>query len=180
MKKGTKCVMLNDDLQKRIINLYHDGERLEDIANEVGMPLSTLKRRVTAWKKDGTLPQERLRKNAKRKKPEYKKPRSEWKPRDYSYLANSRSIVFIPGKTPIPTNETTVKCTKGISKTCRFGVGECLAYNCDFITITGQMRGCPAKACTHYEKITKEKPRYVSSFSMRGSSEDVFARKESK
>lgn len=179
MKKGTKCVMLTEDLKNEVCKLYNEGERLDDIAIEVGMPLTTLKRRITAWKHDGTLPPG-IRSNRKIKKYEHHKPLSEYKPREYSGFPRCKEARFIPGKTPIPTNETTVKCTKGISKTCRFGVGECLSYKCDFITITGQMRGCPAKACTHYEKITKEKPRYVSQFSMRGSSEDIFARKESK
>ena len=180
MNKGQKCVMLTDDLQKRIINLYHDGERLEDIANEVGMPLSTLKKRVTAWKKDGTLPQERLRANEKRKKPEYKKPRSEWKPRDYSYLSTRRARVFVPGESYIPNNEEPIKCTKTVAKTCAFGAGECVNYKCDFYTITKQRRGCPHAACTHYLKKSKEHPQYVSSYSFAGSQENLFVRKESK
>lgn len=179
MKKGTKCVMLTEELKNEVCKLYNEGERLDDIAIEVGMPLTTLKRRITAWKKDGTLPPG-IRSNRKIKKYEHHKPLSEYKQREYSGFPRCKEARFIPGKTPIPTNETPVRGTKGICKTCRFGVGECLAYKCDFITITGQMRGCPAKACTHYEKITKEKPRYVSQFSMRGSSEDIFARKESK
>ena len=179
MKKGTKCVMLTENLKNDVCKLYNEGERLDDIAIEVGMPLTTLKRRITAWKKDGTLPPG-IRSNRKIKKYEHHKPLSEYKPREYSGFPRCKEARFIPGKTPIPTNETPVRGTKKICKTCRFGVGECLSYKCDFITITGQMRGCPAKACTRYEKITKEKPRYVSQFSMRGSSEDIFARKESK
>ena len=179
MKKGTKCVMLTEELKNEVCKLYNEGERLDYIAIEVGMPLTTLKRRITAWKHDGTLPPG-IRSNRKIKKYEHHKPLSEYKPREYSSYPRSKEVRFIPGKTPIPTNETPVRGTKKICKTCRFGVGECLAYKCDFITITGQMRGCPAKACTHYEKITKEKARYVSQFSMRGSSEDIFARKESK
>lgn len=177
MKKGTKCVMLTEDLKNEVCKLYNEGERLADIAIEVGMPLTTLKRRITAWKKDGTLPPG-IRSNRKIKKYEHHKPLSEYKPREYLGYPRSKEVRFIPGMSVIPTNETPVRGTKAVCKTCRFGVGECLSYKCDFITITGQMRGCPAKACTHYEKITKEKPRYISSFSMRGNQSDLFTNKE--
>ena len=54
MKKGTKCVMLTEELKNEVCTLYNEGERLDDIAIEVGMPLTTLKRRITRRPRETT------------------------------------------------------------------------------------------------------------------------------
>lgn len=180
-----------DEEKNRFKELWCAGGKMTEICPKFGMNVHTMYAYVKKWQDEGFLPQG-LRKNRdlqfvgnrtnhpKKAKPKAEKAKVE-KPKPFKPHKYKGEVVeekFIKDKTPIPTNDEPIKCTKAVGQTCAFGNGGCVNYNCDFLTITGKRRGCSANACVHYLPVSETQPKYVSDFAMRGNQSDLFVRKE--
>ena len=170
---------LTDEEAKQVMDSYTAGRRIEDIANEVGINYSTLKWKINLWLKAGVL---KKRKSADRKPYQFKSVEAERnrKERKDAKVRQPKKKVFrvryerfVKGITPIPISEP-VKCTREVSMKCVFGTSEFMPYNCDFCSITGTSRKCPAKACIHFLEVSETQKKYVSDTSLIGSMDNFF------
>lgn len=190
-EKGRYTKRWTDEEKNLFKELWMSGRKMTEICATLGVNCSTMYGQVARWQEDGFIPKG-LRKNRdlnfvgnrtnhpKKAKPKEEKPKNE-KPKTFKPRKYKGEVVeekFIKDKTPIPTNDEPIKCTKAVGQTCAFGNGECVNYNCDFLTITGKRRGCSANACVHYLPVSETQPKYVLDFAMRGNQSDLFVRKE--
>lgn len=166
----------DDEKIERIRDLWIRGKHVEDIAIECDVNRVTLKKYITEWIKEGRFPSRKLSDLEYKKRKPYTKSGKYCKPKEetISLFRNPKGYAtFMPGKSKIPINDTTVRCTREVASQCAFGAGDFQANNCDFCLITGESRKCSWKECNHFLKITKEQKRYVSIYSMKGSMDRI-------
>ena len=189
--KERKTRHWTDEEKNRFKEMWMSGMKMTDICMAFGVNVSTMYGQLRRWQEAGFIPMG-LRENRdlnfvgnktnhpRTAKPKEPKPKKE-KPKPFrprKYKGKIEEVKFIQGETPIPTNDEPVRCNKAVGQSCAFGAGECVNYYCDFITITGERRGCPHTACIHYAPMSETQPRYVSNFAMRGNNSDLFENKE--
>lgn len=121
---------------------YMANVRVEEIAEAIGAHPCTITRKVGQMKKAGIIPNMRQ-----------------------PYRRKEKPISYTPKKKKskaLIDNETGgVKCTLCVSKKCVYGCVQSTRHMglCNYILITGKMRGCSPAHCKKFKPITKDNPR---------------------